>query len=296
MHEVFLLQYAKNELGEPVFVDEVPKGQACNCTCPKCGEKLIARQGKHNTHSFAHVSGKICKYAYETSLHLLAKKILSEKRGLIKIPALLRNETSTRGEKDVIEEECLVRPDMVAVEKPIGGFIPDVLIFYDGNELAIEIFVTHKVDNEKLDLIENAGISAIEINLSSIERNISEDELRIILESGDYTRWLFNKKHKELISHEEDLVRRFGGRTERYKIVYYKTIEDYVIENPPCKNNEMTTLDSYGNRTVVSSTMKCENCVFLKGFDIDRWVLLPATNDYLNCCLKPGNNSFHYQY
>ena len=40
-----LLTYALNSLGKIVFVDDVAKGLDCECICPCCKEKLMAKNG-----------------------------------------------------------------------------------------------------------------------------------------------------------------------------------------------------------------------------------------------------------
>ena len=64
-----------------VDVSEVESGLACNCVCPECKGKLQARKGFKVTHYFAHdPSSNVhnCRSAFETSVHLMAKQILSE--------------------------------------------------------------------------------------------------------------------------------------------------------------------------------------------------------------------------
>ena len=75
-HKSQLLTYAISSEGKIVHVDEVPNGNKCECICPSCKEKLIAKnQGKTDRkHHFAHQSGMECDYAVESMLHLLAKE------------------------------------------------------------------------------------------------------------------------------------------------------------------------------------------------------------------------------
>ncbi len=63
----------------------------------------------------------------------------------------------------------------------------------------IEIAVTHFVDSEKLEKIEKKGISAIEINLSKIERIKNDNELWSELIDHNNIKWLFHSKLEQLI-------------------------------------------------------------------------------------------------
>ena len=69
------LNYALDDHGRLVHVDDVPNGKACKCVCPACKGALQAKnKGEHRIHHFAHQSGVDCPTAYETCLHLLAKE------------------------------------------------------------------------------------------------------------------------------------------------------------------------------------------------------------------------------
>lgn len=66
--------------GLTTHISEVERGLKCGCTCPACGEKLIAKKGQYVTHHFAHQASKDCEYGYESSLHFAAKEILSQSK------------------------------------------------------------------------------------------------------------------------------------------------------------------------------------------------------------------------
>lgn len=73
------LKYALNAKGELVHIDSVSNGNDCGCVCPACKKPLQAKNnGTHRTHHFAHQPGVDCPTAYESSLHLLAKKKIQE--------------------------------------------------------------------------------------------------------------------------------------------------------------------------------------------------------------------------
>ena len=168
-----------------MFVDDVPTGKGCNCVCPGCNEKLIAKNdGKVRQHHFSHISNKECITGYQTVIHLLAKDIIEE----LKIfPMALHGKYLSA---------CEVYKE-VNLEK--YGFIPDVFGFTpitDGPNIigkipiVIEIFVTHKVDEEKKNKIVKAGMLAIEIDLSHVESSIKEE----------LTNEIYNPKNWNLIN------------------------------------------------------------------------------------------------
>lgn len=159
-----LLTYALNSDNRLMYINDVPNGLECNCICPGCKEKLIAKNdGKVREHHFAHASNKECITGYQTMIHLLAKDIIEN----FKIfPMALHGKYLSACE--VYKEVNLNQ----------FGFIPDIFGFSpikDGPNIIgkipviIEIFVTHKVDEEKKNKIIKAGIPAMEIDLSTVK-------------------------------------------------------------------------------------------------------------------------------
>jgi len=90
-------------------VDEVARGLACECTCPCCGERVIARQGEVREWHFAHASGADCEHAAESALHLAAKQLLLEGGGL-RVPEF-RVHTKVRLPDGRTGEAEAIRPD-----------------------------------------------------------------------------------------------------------------------------------------------------------------------------------------
>ena len=180
-----------------VHVDDVESGIACGCVCPSCGVNLIARKGEINVHHFAHSSSCECKSGYETSLHLLAKEILSETGEILLPPVKLCGESHTTN-VFLIGRHRIKSFDNVYTEKRTGDIIPDLILEKNKRELIVEIYVTHKVDDAKLQKIKDLGISAIEIDLSQTEKSISKQELKdLLLNSIENKRWLYNSKAEE---------------------------------------------------------------------------------------------------
>ena len=66
--------------GELIDISSVDRGLKCGCVCPSCNQPLIAKKGEKMVQHFAHKSTDECEYGYETSLHLLAKEIISKSK------------------------------------------------------------------------------------------------------------------------------------------------------------------------------------------------------------------------
>ncbi len=203
------ITFALNKNNELVHISDVPRGLACNCTCPACHERLLARKGSKNEHSFAHLSGKACEAAFETTLHLLAKKIIREEPKILLPP--LFNKKSTTMQREYFEkidsslkEPVLIKADSADIEKKIGDFIPDILLLYNTTPLIVEICVTHPVDDIKLEKIKKTGINAVEFDLRDIDRYLDKEGMKEILASGEYCYWIYNKTKEEEIKKYND--------------------------------------------------------------------------------------------
>lgn len=200
-----LCKYALNYNNQLVYIDECANGIVCNCVCPCCGEKMIARNGgKIREHHFAHASGVDCKGYRETILHILSKQIIQENKKL-KIPkyidanvgkCFLKNENGWY-EKNFDLNEQILEFESVEVEErnDINSLQPDIVgITKDGLRLWIEIFVTHKCSEEKITVIKEHGINCIEIKIPN-EINTKEQLCAFLLfHNGGY----FNERNRNL--------------------------------------------------------------------------------------------------
>lgn len=147
----YMLQ-ALNENKESVYIDDVANGKDCNCTCAECGGKLVAKnKGKIKVHHFAHENGNDTIKCSETSLHLLAKKIIVEEK---RIPSFVNGQIR------------FVSVEAVEEEKNLGDIKPDLYAEYNGRPVAIEIYVSHAIDEIKFNKIQNHKLTTFQINLS----------------------------------------------------------------------------------------------------------------------------------
>jgi hypothetical protein len=158
-----------------VHISDVESGLKCNCVCPSCGSALVARKGKKVMHHFAHYNTEECKYGYQTSLHMAAKDIISKAKKLW-IPAVYIDFGYKPNE--LISEAIQIDVDDVVLEKRVDDIIPDIIVKCGGKEFIIEIFVTHSIDNDKLNKIAAKNISTIEIDLSKKRKSTQSFRVR----------------------------------------------------------------------------------------------------------------------
>ncbi len=188
--------------GKLLHISEVASGLECECVCPRCGDRLVAKKGPIREHHFAHAAGGDCPTAVETALHRAAKEIL-ERRKEIVLPSV-GIEFLHRPPK-VIAPEGRYQLDSVALEQRLGDFIPDVIAYVKDRPLLIEIRVTHGIDDQKLERIKSAGISTVEIDLSAAPRDFPREVLEaLVVEAGDHKRWVYNtcavRQRKRILS------------------------------------------------------------------------------------------------
>lgn len=175
-----------------VGIEDVESGLKCGCVCPACGEPLVAKKGKKMMHHFAHNSGHNCEYGYESSLHLAAKEILSRAQRMT-IPAVYVSFPNSYKKDELVYEAQEIEIEKVALERRYDSIIPDVVVYSGGKQFFIEIYVTHCIDDEKLEKLKKTDISTIEIDLSKKCTITSVSELqKLLLGNCVEKKWKYN--------------------------------------------------------------------------------------------------------
>ena len=207
---------------------ESERGLNCNCVCPQCGQRLIAKLGERKIRHFAH-NNENCKNTFETALHKYAKEIL-QKHMKIKLPNLIIEHDkyfrilrdSSYGynfyDNDLLEgsyyydeeiyrkkinlvNKFLLEFDKIELEYRIDYIVPDIIVYKNNLPLMIEIAVTHFVDEEKKEKIKRLGISTIEINLNIDDidyANFDKSKIEeIIINKIENKKWIYNKKEEQ---------------------------------------------------------------------------------------------------
>lgn len=188
--------FGQNAAGLLVHVSGAKSGASDELFCPDCEGRLVAKKGSVRVHHFAHASGTECSGAGETALHRLAKDLL-RKNPVIALPAL-----KVMGR--LCEPARSVRLEQVELETWEGSFRPDLKAEVQDEEgldghriLYIEIRVTNAVVGIKLDRMQAQGRSAIEIDLSKVDRAIDMDELALLVRTLAPRTWLFHHRGAE---------------------------------------------------------------------------------------------------
>lgn len=172
----------------PVDIRNLPlsrNGLTCGCTCVECDKPLEACQGEKRAWYFRHANRTSCKGGPMTALHLMAQYLLKGNRTMV----TREGEVSySNGEIEYTIPDSRYEAD-VAGDKS------------DGTKFLIEIFVTHKLqdEEEKVKLIRKQEIHSIEIDLSKVDLEISrENLLNLLLTDVSKQRVIYSPKNVAL--------------------------------------------------------------------------------------------------
>jgi hypothetical protein len=213
--------FALDAHGKLVSILDVARGEKCGCVCPACGEKVVAKQGEIMAWHFAHAAAHSCEYAGQSTLHLVAKEVLMQRKEIaVPAAAIFRHKgveqhiIDNRYEKfhagySEVGKAAIIKFDTIVAEKKFDSFIPDLIATIGNKKLIIEVFVTHKVDEQKLKkIIASGATGAIEIDLSEIHKRIKK-KLRLplliseieelVVNSFANKYWLYSQKANDFI-------------------------------------------------------------------------------------------------
>ena len=100
------------------------------------------------------------------------------------------------------------------LEQKVDDIIPDILVTCDGKRFIVEIYVTHAVDDEKKQKIQDLQISAVEIDLSRFHHEMIDKEiLKQELCNTDNFSWVYDAD-RDLIEQKKAVIQQFGMKIQ----------------------------------------------------------------------------------
>lgn len=215
---------------ELVHINDVEKGLACNCVCPHCKTQLVAKKGEQNAKHFTHYRLADCDHGTESALHLMAKNIIARNRKVF-VPYL------PDSEYDLSNDGKIISFDRAVVEQQLSETIRGDVVLYRGEGfLNVEIKVTHAVDTNKAIELFNLGIETIEIDLSDLKDDFSEESIEKLILSGEKTTVVYAPKRKEIFA------KWLLGEWKQFKHNRYGT----YVQDCPLSRKDAYICDIYG--------------------------------------------------
>jgi hypothetical protein len=164
-------------------LDDTSRRERAPFRCPGCGDPLVPHLGRVRARHFAHEAGSSCPLTSpETALHLNAKERL----------LYLCAEAFSGRSRVLLRARCpgcrrSMPLDLAAVgdeahdEAPLGPLRPDVLILREGRpSLALEVLVTHAIDERKEAALAALGVPAAEIDARDEWEQLSGTTIEIV--------------------------------------------------------------------------------------------------------------------
>uniref|UniRef100_UPI0036DA5961 hypothetical protein n=1 Tax=Photorhabdus sp. RM322S TaxID=3342825 RepID=UPI0036DA5961 len=203
VNKKMLFEYAfHKETNKIVHVDAVPNGKRCDCVCKNCGDNLIAKNnGKIIQHHFSHTTKEESRDCQMTQLHI-AMQLHFSSLSEITLP---ENEIK-------IDEELLIASELTtsvtesALEYRVGPYLADVYLTTDAGEVAIEICVTHKCEEEKRQYYIEHQIDSIEYNFPLGEGKSIAEWTSLVRDNFIEYEWIYHSAlEKKKLRYQKDL-------------------------------------------------------------------------------------------
>ena len=190
-----------------VHINDARKGEVYYCVNSRCNEQMIVKDGDYKRKHFSHI-GNGDKCSYDNYLHTLAELKFIEwfesGRDFIielKVNTLCSNYQNCIWRSENRKYSCKNNGkrifklssiyNKIEHEKNNEGFIWDLLLTNTNKKnwapTAIEIYVTHKCTNEKV----NSGIRFIEVKITSEEQLDNIIDSGILVEEQDFVSYNF---------------------------------------------------------------------------------------------------------
>ena len=210
--------YGRGPDGDLRHIEEVERGEACNCVCPDptCGQTLIARKGPKRAHHFAHKRGT-CEWAVEYVISAVAERVVREAGAMVFPKLTYRN--ALADDEEELSPSRRMRIASVSLVQESGRGNPDLLVACSDKsgavrEFLVVICLVHGLSKKSQEAIRTAGRDVFAVDLRLLLKLRKEEQgkhydrekillgfqdpgfLASVLTEGDgrCMRWVFNAK------------------------------------------------------------------------------------------------------
>lgn len=177
-----IFSWAETAEGKMVHVDDVSRGIECNCYCPNCHERLLARHGEINAHGFAHHSDQRSanlSNCYKVTMYKLAEHIIKVEKKLFVPPyyGIFKGQIVKFTEIQI--DNRYIRNDN---QRDIIAMTPDGILYL------IELNFGDTVVRQKS--VDYNNINCVKIDLSSATLDSLHE---LLLQSAENKSWFNNQ-------------------------------------------------------------------------------------------------------
>lgn len=243
-----LLKYGLEKHSKKLLhVDSAKNGLKCECVCPSCGDKLVAKNKgtKDKENHFSHYTVVENRNCLMTQLHLIAQDFF------LKSKTFLIPEVSFEYKGAVLSYAALnTSVNNAELEVRLGRYFADTFLCTDHSEIAIEVCVTHENEDDKTAYYRQSKISSIEYDFSSyLNRNIDEAIKDLEANKVPY-KWLYEwcrepliQKHEKAVTQEAERIKRIRGINAGK--ISTSLIKNRIIELPPLIEEFKAKINGY---------------------------------------------------
>lgn len=266
------LQSAYDQDNLLVHIDNANRksGDIYYCPDPNCKSQLVVKKGKKRAAHFAHKADSTPCYGLETSLHFLSKEVLSKSKTLSLPPAMIwKNEILNIVKPHIkrivnyvgldlpygfyktdffwgvcnpslftLVKACEISLEQyyIKVESYLGKIKPDLILTHktSGRNLHVEVAVTHKIEDNKKQMIKENDYAFIEMDFSKIyikNTDYTFNAIKSLFESYSFT-WVNVPNREKIIQKNSALyIEEFQQTLLRIKSFYELALEPFFREN-----------------------------------------------------------------
>lgn len=247
------IPFAWDAEDRPIHVSQVKKGQTYRCPACKCPLTAVLKTKVRRQH-FRHRRGADCSNAYETSLHTAAEQVIKDNEEIL-VPAVVAQHG--RQFRSITDEPKRFRYSDACLEVQMDGIRPDVVLHEareSGRQLLVEIFVTHRTEQRKIDLIRDRRLPTFEINLSKTPRDVGVENFKESVLYGAKRKWLFNKA---IFEAEEELR---GEAETRFRGIGASLAAAYEAEFTPMHNRWQQDIEDARIEDLIGAEIPGHRC------------------------------------
>ena len=182
---------AKQEsTGRILHINDILKNQRTGFYCVGCGKEMIVvkSEARKKEWHFRHSEETLCAGSRDTALHDFAVQVLMENAAIS------------------ISKKLQIAYSDPRKEITVFGKRSDVTVKYENEDVHFEVFVTHDLDKEKIDIYKANNIKCVHIDLSHpVWLTASPEEIKEAVLSFHKNKTIIYWKNEPLTENQQNI-------------------------------------------------------------------------------------------